>query len=168
MLAAELTAEDLSALDGIWELCGNDLFGLAHWRTASVADAEDVVQEVFVSLARYPQALQKARRPWAYLLTMTHNAAAGLLKKRSIVNSLDEVPFLECRSRDAAAKIDAERVSALLNTLPEVQRTALFLRFFQGLGFRDIGRVTGVSVFTAASRCRLGIWRLRKLMGVQS
>lgn len=63
MLAAKLTADDLSALDGIWELCGNDLFGLAHWRTASMADTEDVVQEVFVRLARYPQALRQARRP---------------------------------------------------------------------------------------------------------
>ena len=51
-LLAELDPERLDALDRIWDLCAEELHGLALWRTGSRQDAEDAVQEVFVRLVR--------------------------------------------------------------------------------------------------------------------
>ena len=55
----------------------------------------------------------------------------------------------------------------MLKDLPPPQREALYLRHFAGLTFAQIGRVAGVPTFTAASRYRLGIRRLRRMMGIE-
>ena len=64
--------------------------------------------------------------------------------------------------------MDAERACLLLSQLPAAQRETIFLHFFHELPFSAIGRITGVPTFTAASRYRLGIRRLRRLSGVDS
>ena len=65
---------------------------------------------------------------------------------------------------DPAAAIDVRR--ALL-ALPEEQREAVVLHLFDGWSFREIGAMTDVSTSTAASRYRLGIERLRRIIGTR-
>ena len=166
-LFAELEPDRLDGLSRIWDLCAGDLFGLAVWRTGSKDDARDVVQEVFVRLARASSRLRRVRRPLAYLLRMAHSASIDVLRRRRPGQSLTEaerLPLLDAGPERAA---EAARLSDRLAQLPDTQREAVYLRHFAGLSFRAIGTVTGVPTFTAASRCRLAIRRLRQLMGVE-
>jgi RNA polymerase sigma-70 factor (ECF subfamily) len=165
-LAAAALAEGRSeALDLIWDRCARELSGLALWRTGSTADAEDAVQEVFLKLASSPKALATATRPRAYLLTMAHRAAVDQLRRRR-ERPLDAAVLLVGPAIDPTRTADAEQASRLVQGLPPKQRTAVFLKLFAGLTFEEIGRVTGVPTFTASSRYRLAIGRLRRQMGV--
>jgi RNA polymerase sigma-70 factor (ECF subfamily) len=164
LAAAALADGDLQALDTIWRLCADELYGLALWRTGRPADAEDVVQEVFVRLARMPERLAKARRPRSYLLRMAHNSAIDLLKKRRPDEHLEEdAPYL-VDEPDRDGMLAAEQACRLLARLPQKQREAVYLRHFAELSFREIGVVCGVPTFTAASRYRLAMRRLHKLL----
>jgi RNA polymerase sigma-70 factor (ECF subfamily) len=163
---AALAAGNLDALDGIYDACAADLFGLALWRTGSREDAADVLQEVFVRLARRSSKLRGVRNPRAYLLAMAHSAAVDVLRERKSTVEPDE-SVLEPVLPDPGTAADAARASRLLRGLPPAQREAVYLRHFAGMSFAEIGNVTGVPTFTAASRYRLGIGRLRNLMGVQ-
>lgn len=154
------------ALGELFDLCGQDLYGLALCRTAHVQDAEDVVQEVFVRLARTRARLGAVRNPRSYLLGIAHRAAIDVLRRRRRVVELDEA-LLEPVTDDHERAVDAGRLSALLRELPAVQREAVWLRHFAGLSFAEIGDVTEVPTFTAASRYRLGIARLRRKLGVE-
>ncbi len=49
--------------------------------------------------------------------------------------------------------------------LPEEQKEVIYLKVFDGLTFREIGSVCGVSANTAASRYRYGIEKLRETAG---
>jgi RNA polymerase sigma-70 factor, ECF subfamily len=168
LLAAEsLSRGSTEALDAIWDLCARDLYGLALWRTGSIVDAEDAVQDVFLRLARSPRSLSAATRPRAYLLTMAYRAAVDLQRRRR-ERPLDPKLSLIAPVVDPARAADAERASSLVQGLPPKQRTVVFLRLFAELTFQDIGRVTGVATFTASSRYRLAIRRLRRKMGVDS
>jgi hypothetical protein len=51
-LFARLAAGDSSALEPMYGAAAGPVFGLALWRTGSVEDASDVVQEVFLRLAQ--------------------------------------------------------------------------------------------------------------------
>ena len=51
-----------------------------------------------------------------------------------------------------------------LARLPAPQREAVSLRHLAGHSFREIAAITGVPLFTAASRCRLGLARLKQLL----
>ncbi len=162
---AALVAGDLGAIEAIYDACAADLFGLALWRTGSREDAADVVQEVFVRLAGSPSGLGRVRNPRAYVLAMGHSASVDVLRRRKrTVEAEDSV--LEAVRTDPVTAADAARASRLVLGLPAGQREAVYLRHFAGLSFAEIGDVTGVPTFTAASRYRLGIGRLRKLMGV--
>lgn len=165
--ARHLAAGDLAALDAVWDLCADDLYGLALWRSGTVADAEDAVQEVFLRLARSPRALVKARRPRAYLLAMAHHAAVDAhRKRREHALGPDLLIALEGPAADPGRRADAERASSFVRELPPKQRAVVFLRHFAGLTFRDIGRVVGAPTFTASSRYRVAMRQLRHRMGV--
>ena len=69
---------------------------------------------------------------------------------------------------DVDARIDGRRASDLLLELPAAQREVVFLRHFAALSFREIGEVCHIPTFTAASRHRLAINRLKALLGVES
>lgn len=166
LAAQSLAAGNGGALDALWDLSGRDLYGLALWRSGSVADAEDAVQEVFLRLARAPQTLTRAERPRAYLLAMAHRAATDLMRKRGR-RGLDPDASLVGPTADPARHVDAQRASDLVRALPPKQRAVVFLKHFAGLTFAEIGHVTGVPTFTAASRYRLALRRLRKRMGVE-
>ncbi len=163
---AAVAAGNLASLDEIYDACGADLFGIALWRCGCSEDASDAVQDVFVRLAQTGADLGRVRSPRAYLLAMAHRSAVDILRRRRGEVALDDA-FLEPVAEDREAETDAARLSELLRRLPPAQREAVYLRHFQELSFAEIGSVTGVPMFTAASRCRLGLHRLRRLMGVE-
>jgi RNA polymerase sigma-70 factor (ECF subfamily) len=165
-LFRELAEGRIEALDGVWRVCADQLYGLALWRTRSVADAEDAVQEVFVRLARRGTKLSRVRDPRAYLLRMARNAAVDIASRRRH-EPLDESipPLIEIDAVES--RVDARRASALVGDLPVGQREVIFLKEFAGLTFRQVAEVCGVPLFTAASRHRLAIKRLRQRMGVE-
>ena len=168
-LFAELAAGRRQALEGIWDACSERLYGLALWRTGSPADAADSVQEVFVRLAGAGRRLGKIRDPLAYVSRMAHRAAIDVHRKRSRRREepISESPLLEAPEESPDRQMDAARLSRLLMKLPAAQRETIYLREFAGCSFHEIGNSTGVPTFTAASRYRLGLKRLRKLAGLR-
>lgn len=171
---ANLAAGDASALEPLYDLFAKDLYGLAAWRSGSAEEAADVVQEVFVRLALQRDRLLEVRDPRAYVLTMGHritlDQARKKLRRRTV--SLEESPaldlaYLETDTSDAERTVDAARAERALSRLPAVQREAIYLHIFLEMTFAAVGRVTRVSTFTAATRVRLGLRRLRRLLGVE-
>ncbi len=161
-----LAAGNLDALEVVYDACAPDVFGLALWRTGSREDAADVLQEVFVRLAGRGPKLRRVRNPRAYLLAMAHSAAVDVVRRRKVTVEAEDA-VLEPVLPDPGTAADAAKASRLLSGLPAAQREAVYLRHFAGMSFGEIASVTGVPTFTAASRYRLGIGRLRKLMGVK-
>lgn len=164
-LLARLSGGDLDALGLIYDTCASELFAVAHWRTGSAADASDCVQDVFVKLAGTPAIAAGVRHPRRYLLAMAHRAAVDRLRMRRPCVVLEDAPFLEASGLDPDRALDAKRATTVLRGLPAAQRESVFLHHFAELSFREVGRITGVPTFTAASRYRLGIARLRALLG---
>ena len=160
---AALAEGRLAALDVLYDLASADVFRLALWRTGSREDAEDVVQDVFVRVAEQGPRLASVRHPKRWLLTVAHRRAVDLCRGRSRrqADPLDDVPYLEAMSSDPDRVIDARAVSRLIGTLPAKQREVLMLRHFADCSFAEIGRITGAPSFTAASRYRLAVARLR-------
>lgn len=154
------------ALAAIYDLEADRLFALTLWITGSREDAADAVQDLFVKLAANPPRLTEVRRPRAYLLSMVRSAALDRVRRRPQVEAPEDC-LLEAPASDPESSVEAGNVSRHLHRLPRSQREAVYLRFFAELSFADIGRVTGVSLFTAASRCRLGLAKLRHWMGVE-
>ncbi len=156
----------VQALDELYDLAAVDVYRLALWRMGSREDAEDVVQDVFVRVAEQGRRLASVRHPKSWLLTVAHRRTIDLIRggRRHRTDPVEEAPYLEAIQEDPDLKLEAERVSRLVHRLPAKQREVVLLRHFAGCTFREIGRITGVPTFTAASRHRLAMARLRRML----
>ena len=54
-------------------------------------------------------------------------------------------------------------VKKLMEALPEQQREVVFMRYYQELSFKEIAKITGVSINTSLGRMRYALINLRKL-----
>lgn len=167
-LFGEIANGQATALEGIYETYADELYGLALWRTGSASDAADVVQDVFVRLVGARHRLAQIGDPLAYLRRMTHRASVDVHRRQSRrrEDPMEKCLFVEAAVPSLERGFDSQRVSRLLKQLPPKQREAIYLHHFSGCSYAEVGRATGVPTFTAASRYRLGIRRLRILLGV--
>jgi len=163
-LFARLAAGEREALGEVYDLAAARLYGLALWRTGSAADAEEVVQEVFVRLAERQGELGAVRDPLAWLLTVTRRAAVDHVRRRTlrVAEPLERCGLLAAPPSAPERELDAARASRELARLPAAQREVLYLRHFVGLTFAAIAEIVRAPLFTVASRHRLGLARLRK------
>jgi len=169
-LFQDLVDGRLAALAELYDAAAPKLYGLALWRTGSEEDAADVVQDVFVRVVEQGPRLANVRNPKAWLLTVTHRAAIDVTRRRRRreAEPIDDFPFLTAADDDSERILDAAQVSALLAGLPETHRDVIYLKHFAGCTFAEIGEIVGVPKFTAASRYRNGVSKLRQLMEVGS
>lgn len=94
---------------------------------------------------------------------MVHRAVLDLRRRRRPTVALDEAFLIATEGR----AVEGQRLNQALAALPDSQRTVVYLRHWLELSFKEIGVVTGVPTFTAASRYRLALRRLRGILGVQ-
>ena len=166
ILFQSIARGDRSALHDLYDLAASRLYGLALWRTRSPEDAADVVQETFVRVAQQGPRLAQIRKPKTWLLTVARRLAIDLARRKRVreAEQLEEHPYLEAEAADPARSLDAQRASTHLARLPDKHRDAIYLKHFADCSFSEIGRIVGVPTFTAASRYRTGMERLRRLM----
>jgi RNA polymerase sigma-70 factor (ECF subfamily) len=58
----------------------------------------------------------------------------------------------------------AEEIRALVDELPEEQREVVKMRYYEGLSFKEIAELTGVSINTALGRMRYALINMRQLI----
>lgn len=162
----DLAAGRLSALEDLYDAAAPRLYGLALWRTGSAEDAADVVQDVFVRVVEQGAGLVKVRNPRAWLLTVAHRAAVDVTRRRRRRPSepIEDHPFLTDGVDEGERLLDAAHVSVMLAALPAALREVIYLKHFLGCTFAEIGAIVGAPTFTAASRYRNGVHKLRRLM----
>jgi RNA polymerase sigma-70 factor (ECF subfamily) len=165
-LLCRLASGDAGALGQLYDRHAAPLFRHAMAVSEQPADAEDLVQTVFVNLATTGADLLAVRKPTSYLHRMLRTARVDA-RRREIRAS--EEPLQECYTEapgnhrsDETAALDGARV---LRLLPAEQREVVELHLIEGFSFREIGRMTGVSMWTVTGRYRLAIGRLRNLLG---
>jgi RNA polymerase sigma-70 factor (ECF subfamily) len=149
-------------LEETWLAHGEELFGYVLSWVRVKTDAEDVLQDVFLRLA---QALAKGtiiNNLRSYVYSIGRNEALRSIEKKKRI----PVPSMELDSILVSAPqdlIDEEvTVSKSLMELPEEQREVIVLKLFQNFTFEEIGKITGVTLKTAASRYRYGIEKMGK------
>jgi RNA polymerase sigma-70 factor (ECF subfamily) len=129
-------------------------------------NTRDVLQEVFVKIARQPDLFRGVRDERRFLIRLAHNTALDLLRRNSTRDKYHE-RFSEDPGVlfDAGGDPDEETfraaLSSALGELPREQRAVVHLKLWEGLTFEQIADVLGIPPNTAASRYRYGIYNLR-------
>ena len=147
------------------------LYSIALRITTSPQDAEDAVQEAFVSAYRHLGQYRGEADPRTWLYRITVNAALRRVRERLPHEYLDEVVPVEQplnwveRAEDpaVAAELRAQLEIALRN-LPPDYRTAVILRDVEGLSAREAAQVLDIGEAALKSRLHRGRVLLRQAL----
>jgi len=134
--------------------------------TRDEADTRDLLQEIFVKLAREARLLDGVREERAFLIRLAHNAAIDLMRRRGTrdrtkENFAAEVISPFSPSNDPDEQVFREELAVALGELPEEQRAVVHLKLWEGLTFEEIATTLEIPPNTAASRYRYGLDKLR-------
>ena len=159
-----------NALSAIYERYRDDLLRVAMALLSDLADAEDVVQDVFVGFAESAGRFSLTGSLKAYLATCVANRArnkrtAGQRRKTA---GLDEAgPVTADSPQPQRLLMDGEElkhVSAAMDQLTYQQREAITLHLHGQMKFREIAMLQEVPISTAQSRYRCGLDKLRSIL----
>jgi RNA polymerase sigma factor (sigma-70 family) len=161
---------DERALHEVYDQFASFVYGLALRVIGDSRAAEDVSQDVFVSVWERPDAFDPARgslRTW--LGTLTHRRAVDYVRREEARRRRSERDAARAVAPPdvqemATALLAAERVRAAVEQLPEQQRRATQLAYFGGKTYRQVAEVLGIPEGTAKSRLRLGLRRIAEAL----
>jgi RNA polymerase sigma-70 factor (ECF subfamily) len=154
----------------IYEKYADDLLTLAANLLNDKDDAEDVVQEVFISFVESIARFSLTGSLKGYLATCVANRCRDYIRKdkrrRVATENQSQRPVTTVKSpvQLAICNEQLEKLRNALTELPYQQRETIVLRLHGEMRFRQIARLNNVSVKTIQSRYRYGLEKLRSAM----
>ena len=176
-LVDHLKKGDAKALDELYRRHREAAYGIAYRLVGNREDALEVVQEAFIHVMRGIQTFrgQSSFRTWLYRI-VTH-AALDYRRWRAlrVADSLDSdtstEPVAQASDRspqEAAADRDlGAAIDKALSNISEKNRAALILFAIEGMPYKEVADVLGISIGTVMSRIFNARQRLRELLATE-
>jgi RNA polymerase sigma-70 factor (ECF subfamily) len=172
MTTPRATVPDLADLEALYDAHHRQAIGLAFRILGDMGDAEEAVQEVFLSAWRSGHTYDPSRgSTHTWILSMVRNRSIDVLRarRRRPVQPLAEgvdPPDTTDVPAQAASNVDAATARAALDMLPPEQKQVIELAYFGGLSHTEIAAQLAAPIGTVKGRIRLGLDHLRVAMGV--
>ena len=158
-----------AALHQVYERTSAKLMGICLRILHDRNEAEDVLQEVYISVWRRAGTFDPARSsPLTWLSTIARNKAIDRLRARRA--PVTDAPYAEAMDvaddrpdgfAVAAEREDGERILFCLSTLEERTREMIRSAFFDGLTYSELAARAAVPLGTMKSWIRRGLQRLK-------
>jgi RNA polymerase sigma-70 factor (ECF subfamily) len=165
---------DARAFEAVYDRHGSSAFSLAYRIAGNRSQAEDIVQEAFLSVWRSSVRYQPDRgnlRSW--LLSVVHNRAIDSIR-RSVVHNRHQTDSEGIEERKAAPELtdveairrdEAKTVRAAMDELPADQLKVVELAYFGGFTHSQIAEMLSMPLGTVKGRMRLALDKMRDGLG---
>ena len=175
-IVARLLAGDHDGIRAAYDRYASQVYRVARRVTCDRSLAEDVVQEVFVRLWGSPASVDLARGSLgSFLMVMAHRRAIDLVRNEASRAArhasaggtvcLAARPAVDDIAREVVdldeARIRTQAVARAMVMLPESQRVAVQLAYFEGCSYREVATRLCIPEGTAKSRIRSALMTLR-------
>ena len=168
-IIARICSGDEGAVALLYDRYSRVVYAVALRVLSDSSAAEDILQDVFMQLWRKPQAFSASRGSLAtWLAVIARNRAVDQLrKKRPEVEAAETVILADADLENTVERNQAiEKVRAVLADMPDEQRAALEMAFFEGLTHVEIAGRTSQPLGTIKTRIRSGLLAVRKAFAV--
>ena len=144
---------------------------------ADAADADEVTLDVFTQAWRSADTFNASRGTvMAWLVTIARSRAIDRLRSiasrsqnlDSIEDGFELVERRESPEESCLLNQQRRKVQAALPMLPEEQRRAIDLAYYENLSHQEISSRLGLPLGTVKTRIRLGMIRLRDCLGAET
>lgn len=171
-LMQRIAADDQAAIEALYDRFGSLVYRMAYQTMPTRADAEDVVQEVFVRLWRTADRFDPKRAAlvtWVMLLSRRH-MVDRLRRQKSRIRAMTLEdgwsPAEADHTSPAMGMEEREKYEAILTKLkdlPELQQTVVKRAYLGGQTLKQIGTELGIPLGTIKSALSRALVRLREL-----
>lgn len=176
-LLEHISNQDRDALETLYERYGRRVFSLAVRILSDSVSAEEVTQDVFMSVWRRGATyVSKKGKFTTWLFSIAHNRTIDDLRKRRrdrSRNNDDIDDHLNLESSDVSpadatvAQSEYAKIRAAMEKLPDEQKNVVELSYFKGLTQTEIADKTGQPLGTVKTRMRLALKKLRKALSAE-
>ena len=135
------------------------LLRLACTRLGSTQDAEDAVQEVFLSLLTSRPVFRDAGHEKAWLIRATLHRASDIRRRAEKRN----VP-LEAAENSPARAEEGDGLLSAVRALPQKYSSVIHLHYYEGYSIQEISKLLGLPAPTVGTRLARGRERLRQML----
>ena len=175
-LLARITKRERAAFEQLYTRYSNILYATAMKFLKEDADAQDVVQDVFIQIWDKAKLYDPAKgKPLTWALTMTRNRSIDRIRaiqRRTRLRDDFEKETVADESagiREALSGVDASERTQILRDavgrLSPEQRKVIDLAFFGGLTQSEIADRLGEPLGTVKARARRGLMKLKEHLG---
>ncbi|MCG8474788.1 MAG: RNA polymerase sigma-70 factor [Cytophagales bacterium] len=161
-----LRLEDTEFFKAVYFKYANALFQYSFQYTLDKAQAEDVVQEVFLDLWKNRKKIKIKTTLQAYLYSMVKYKNLNSLRRQQ---TLPHIPLDEINSPVQAETTDTEDafrteklIQQKIDELPAQTRETFRLSRFDGLTYQEIATIQGISIKTVETQISRSLKKLRK------
>lgn len=147
-----------AGIEALFEREYKPMFRLALAMLGNGSDADDVVQEAFVTVASRWETLVN---PGGYLRVSVVNGARKKMRSRIRRSSAETLMQAHAKIRPDGQH---EYLLDVLDRLPERQRVAVVLTYYSGLDSRTVGQLMGCRPATVRSAVRHALDQLREVV----
>jgi RNA polymerase sigma-70 factor, ECF subfamily len=161
------------ALEKLFQAHHDRVFRTAHRITGSAADAEDVLQTIFLRLLKSQGTLDLSPSPEAYLSRAAINASLDLMRSRARSKSIglddaDAGAFESIAKNPEAEQVDRELQALIRQAVSRLGATAgemFVLRYYEGYENHEIAKLLGTSHLVVGVVLHRARTKLRKEIG---
>ena len=179
-LVRRVATGDGEAFARLFDLCSPMVLGLLVRMLGRREEAEEILQEVFLTAWNRPESYDGTRgsvRGW--LLLLARSRAIDRIRSRRSRSRREEAVHEErlkvaggvaepVGTRELEERERRRQVASALSHLPDEQRSAIELAFFEGLTQAEIARRTRTPLGTVKSRVLLGMRKLRQTLEMET
>lgn len=177
-LLARIAKGDQVALSTLYDRYARIVYGLAFKSLRSVEESEEVVLDVFSQVWRIAERYDATRAradSWLFMLARSRilDKLRKLQKRQPATGEPIDLAEIQVPA-DGGDPVEAvsilerrERVMAALKTLPDEQRQVIELAYYEGLSQSQIAARTGLPLGTVKTRVRLGLNKLKGVLGTE-
>ncbi len=169
LMLSAIATRDPASLRSLYEATSAKLYGICLSVLGNETEAQDVLQEVFVTVWRKASLFDQSRASAiTWLATIARNRSVDRLRRRRPTEDLDlalEVADGSPSSLDVLEQgEDAERLRRCLGELDVRARKMIRAAFFDGASYPQLAKREGVPLPTMKSWIRRGLLHLRECL----
>lgn len=153
-------------LDGIYAIAGNRMYAAAYAIAGDRPNAEDIVSDSFVKIARFAKRYDATGDPLGWILRIVRNTALDFLRKRKRRSeaSTEEFFSLTDDSYSPEKRETAIVLEQALNKLDGNERRAIYYKYYLEMTVREIAAATHLSRSSAQRVIQRAEENLKKLL----
>ena len=145
------------------------LFRFAYMRIGNRADAEDILQDVFLKLFRSEENLKHINNLEHYLIRSVGNCCRDWQRKKKYnLLPIEDAGQIPIPDEDRQMHEEFLRINKLLESLPDEQQEVVRLKCSDGLKFREIAAILDIPEPTAKSRYRYAIEHIQNTINTKN